>query len=529
MRRLVKPALSLLKKVTVKIVCCDEDDYEEGSGIITGDGENLYVLTCAHCVTKKSNKTIFQKENVHINLYHNYQWYDLNIQEEVKADQRGDKDLAVFKIEKPEVVDLNYTEYVRFLKEDVGNKAVMAGYPGEKNALDRCEVFNTSDNEWELKTVPITVQNQNPDTIYAGMSGGGVFYVDEGTNVLYVVAYFKGVVDENGDYNRVKCYPITNFSELIPNKEVDEIPVDTIEVEKEVVLGTKCFYRLRDQLLRKNHKDELIQNEKTDEIIKDLRNEDVPVIMLTGLSGLGKTRLLYEAFNVGVEIENAFYCKFEKTTELLLTQFDNLLTHHVGQSGIIVIDDCPLDLFPELFERRLRLNDQFRLIATNHDYFDVDDDRRWNTIRITNDDMVDAVNNYIESVLQPDDQTRTEVEELKEMADGYPQMALELVKHYEKDVPASVDLVEYMMPKLLSFNEDASRKRKEETILQTLSLCQPMPYINDQRTAFRYLIESDCFTPLYADAKWVEREDIAEGLIEKYKPTLIDVQRLYNV
>lgn len=518
------PALSLLKKVTVKIVCNDEDDHEEGSGIITGDGEYIYVLTCAHCLTKKSNKTLFGKENIHINFYHNYQWHELNILEDVKADPSDDKDMAVVKIENPEVIDLNYTEYVRFLKEDIGYKAVMAGFPGEKNTLDRCEVFNTSDNEWELKTVPITVQNQNPDTIYAGMSGGGVFYVDEGTNVLYVVAYFKGVVDENGDYNKVKCYPISNFSELLPQKEIDEIPVESIEVEKEVVLGTDCIYTLKERLLRENHPEKLISNQKTDEIINELRNEDVPVIMLTGLSGLGKTRLLYEAFNVGVEIENAFYCKFEKRTELLLTQFDQLLLHHIGQSGIIVIDDCPLDLFPDFYERRLRLNDQFRLIATNHNYFDVNDDRRWKTIRITNEDMVDAVNDYIENALQPDDQTRTEVEELKDMADGYPQMALELVKHYEKDVPASVDVVEYMMPKLLSFNEDASRKLKEETILQTLSLCQPMPYINDQRSAFRYLIESDCFTPLYEDAHWEEREDIAESLIEKYKPTLIDVQ-----
>ena len=92
--------------------------------------------------------------------------------------------------------------------------------------------------------------------------------------------------------------------------------------------------------------------------------------MLTALSGMGKTRLLYEAFKNQYDLNNCYFVKYYDSDEGIYKEADSILRNKIEELGVLIIDDCPLDLFEEICNCRNRYNSQFRIIATNHDYLE---------------------------------------------------------------------------------------------------------------------------------------------------------------
>lgn len=521
MIKLIAATPKSLNKVVVKITCSDEKYFSQGSGFITGVGSDTYVITCAHCIIKKDTKILFDNDKINISITYNYVPYALHV-EDIMYDI--DDDYAILKVDIPEKISFDYSSKVHFLKEDIGGIVTSYGYRSNNSKVTCSEFKWKSESVWQYLGVNLMVQDGNALRYWEGCSGSGLFYQEEGTDHLYVIAYLKGLKYPSGNYNEFVCRPISNVCKKLTGKVLKDVDCEFSNYDKNNVLETMHFRDINTTLLTEKQELPFISNDKTQHIIQSLRNADEMTVQLIGLSGLGKTRLLYEAFNTGLNIPNAYYCKYEDSN-VIKTQFEQILERHNDDEGLIIIDDCPLGHEHEFIETRNRKNPDFRLITTNHDYFDAIQLYQ-SGLRLTIEpkDMESAVNEYIELALKPTDKNRTEVDEIKMMAEGYPQMALELVKCYQIGLPASADTVEFLIRKLLKFDADPTLQRKQEILMQTLSLCQPMPYKNTVKAAFDYMINSDKFTPLYSDTSSEERLDIVENLIDKYYPTLIEKQ-----
>ena len=127
--------------------------------------------------------------------------------------------------------------------------------------------------------------------------------------------------------------------------------------------------------------------------------------------------------------------------------------------------------------------------------------------------MLDRVNQYISEKLEENENNKNDVAEIQKLAEGYPQMALELIKAYQEDNTAGPEAVAHLMPKLLDLT--AGKEEEEKRVWQTLSLCLPFPYQDAAHEGFEYLIKDNLVTPLNG-MEFTERRSIAGKLVEKY-------------
>ena len=86
-----------------------------------------------------------------------------------------------------------------------------------------------------------------------------------------------------------------------------------------------------------------IENDKTKEIIDQLRDDDASTLLLTALSGMGKSKLIYEAFKETEREPNRYYTKFNGNRDKLMGELKQILKDNPESDGIIIVDDCPMD------------------------------------------------------------------------------------------------------------------------------------------------------------------------------------------
>ena len=162
--------------------------------------------------------------------------------------------------------------------------------------------------------------------------------------------------------------------------------------------------------------------------------------------------------------------------EQLTGEMKQILRQNYGNDGIIIIDDCPMELVSEVISIRNQYNEQFRLIMVHHDYFneEIDNIKSFPVIKLRPQEMEERMNQYISTALEENESNRNDVAEIQKLAGGYPQMALELVRAYQENKIAGPEAVEHLMPKLLRLND--GNEKEEKAVWQTLSLCMPFPY-----------------------------------------------------
>lgn len=506
------------KRITVKIECKEGQHFSEGSGTILTCCGRYYVLTAAHCVAIEEKN--YQKENIIIKIIANSDCYCVNIIN-IKVDFRDNIDCAVIEVEKPE---LEINDNVRLFNGVTLIQCSLLGFPYGLNSAMVKGVTFTSEDRWSIDGVDLVNQSKGAVLKYRGISGGGVWCESE--DLIYMTAYIKGFANESGDYNEMICYSPTHFSTLEPNLKcllVEDIEVKSGESDNTKSNNNDIFFPIADSLLKDNFKFKFLEAPKLTEVIKLLRDDEEMSIMLRALSGLGKSRLLKEAFSTEFTNPNSYYHKYYGNDSILMQQLSTLLCKLRGRDGLIIIDDCPLSLYQDVVRLRDLKNTAIRVICTNHDYFDDfirDNDSK--VINLTPDDLKEAVDAHIDKCIGTENNTLSDRDDIKRMAGGFPQMALELLEAYEQGKPRNVDLVSGLMPRILKF--DPKEEDNQKKMMCLLSLCQPLPYDNNQREAFEYLIKSAHFSFLPNTLDFDERVNLSERLIRKFKPTLIDVQ-----
>lgn len=519
---LTKANISDLKKVTVKIVCSNCD---EGSGTVLSVGEMYYVLTAAHIIENETEDGPKEKDHIFVKLTRNSQDYDLKVVEIVFYERAIDA--AILRISIPINMPTTGLNKVRLLTTSVNGPGELCGFHRGEYTPKHYAFENRSATTWAVMNIQLKVQGINPIENFSGTSGGGIFYADTARN-LYLAAFMSELTRYDGNNNEFTCLPSSYFlssgllGEVADNRQYEYIADSGVATN---VDGKQLINPLDKSDYDKNQRGVFLENERTREIINQLLDDEESTILLTALSGMGKTKIIYEAFKGTERMPNRFYAKYGDGRDQLLGEMAQILRKNYDSDGIIIIDDCPMDLVPEVISTRDNLNHQFRLILVNHDYFnEALTHSAFTVIKLSPKEMEDRVNLYISTELSENDVNRNDVIEIKKLAGGYPQMAIELVKNYQEEDTVGPAAVEHLMPKLLSLT--AGQEKEEKTIWQTFSLCLPFPYKDATHQGFEYMIKENHFTPLNG-MEYEDRRSIAARLVDKYSPTLIDKQGMW--
>lgn len=155
-------------------------------------------------------------------------------------------------------------------------------------------------------------------------------------------------------------------------------------------------------------------------IVSNYKQDKATIIRLVGLSGIGKTRLIYEALNTIELKELVFY--IESPDKLPASRF-NEISINDNVSAIFVIDECPHDKYVELAKEVEGIGGRITLITLD---YDIDKPRSKHIIleRLENDALDKLIQLTISGL--PEMVRR----KIVEFSEGYPRIAVLLSEHF---------------------------------------------------------------------------------------------------
>ncbi|MBR5208922.1 MAG: trypsin-like peptidase domain-containing protein [Paludibacteraceae bacterium] len=516
---LTKANITELKKVTVKIHCPND---EEGSGIVMcSKGEN-YVLTAAHVIEHSGTDGHWEIGRIIVSMIRNNMPFNFTVDSVVLYDKA--KDTAVMRVRQVESEPLNGLDRIKILTSNVNGIATFGGIRREEKTPKHYSFENRGVETWAIANVNLSTQLLPPKTNFEGSSGGGVFYQDDEKN-LYLVAFMSSLERYDGTNNEFNCKPASYFNashlfdNLIDSREYEYSQSDS---EMSKLNRDKCLKELDHSGYDKNQRGIFLENEKTKAILTKLRDDEEMTIVLTAMSGMGKSKLIYEAFRQTETLRNRYYAKYDDNHKQIINEAEQILRKCYEEDGIIIVDDWPVEYISELINTRDNCNSEFRLIMANHDFFndELATPRDYSIIKLQPNEMEERVNQYISSEIGEDENKKNDISEIKKLSGGYPQMAIELVKAYKNSNTASPQTVASLMPKLLNLTV-GSEKEEEKVVWQTLSLCMPFPYRDATHDGFKFMISNNNVTQLKGMV-FEERRSLTAKIVGKYSPTLID-------
>lgn len=263
-----------------------------------------------------------------------------------------------------------------------------------------------------------------------------------------------------------------------------------------------------------------LENDKTADCIEKLRNPANKTIQFIALSGIGKTRILQEAFNDGVIRPNSYYCEYSDDVVGLMYDIGELFDSHRGEDGLLVLDNCPNNIIEQAVSKRDSYASKFRIVGVNNEYYDrnslVINDVL--PIVVSQDDMRDVVDEYIR-INTPDSNGDTTVrDQIMRLADGFPGMAIELVEAYKREKGVDIHRVDYLVKKMLKF--EAGHADDHEIAMRTLALFKPFPYKVNNKEIYKFLRNNEHITPLEGSSD--KKRAIFSKVIDQHDGSLIE-------
>lgn len=322
---------------------------------------------------------------------------------------------------------------------------------------------------------------------------------------------------ENG-YVEARCYYQDSNEDFVEDMNYGENGV-----WHKTILGSTIIKPMSLSLFEQVRNGDFLSNDAINDCIEKLRNPEIDFMQLVALSGLGKTRILREAFDDGEVHPNYYYCEFSDNQTGLLYDVTDILQNHKGQQGLIVLDNCPNAILMEVIKLKTSYGSQFRIIGVNNDFYDPMNlnDPKITQIFLNQDQMRNMVNVFVDTNIPANNGDTSIREMIKKVADGFPGMAIELVQQY-KDGHEDINIhsVDHIVKKLLRFEK--GHEEKQEKVLRSLALFQPCPYENEYKEAFKFIRNNESITPLF-ECTPEEKRYLFSHTIEKYKKTLIEI------
>ncbi|MHA1279950.1 MAG: hypothetical protein ACTSQ8_22375 [Candidatus Helarchaeota archaeon] len=199
-----------------------------------------------------------------------------------------------------------------------------------------------------------------------------------------------------------------------------------------------------------------IPDEKRNQWIKKVRDilrgsEDVcPVFRIIGLSGIGKTRLVFEALSDDDLKNRVIY--FQSADQFRSSTLLNTIQTNGSISAILVIDECDIqnhDYFVRSFSSRGK---RIALFTISHDFAQVPSPAKLIKLPpLGNDEIVKLIQSVSDGL------PMSVVRKLTEFADGYPRIATLLAESYIKNGGSTEEFIkisdEGLMDRLIGGKE----------------------------------------------------------------------------
>lgn len=247
------------------------------------------------------------------------------------------------------------------------------------------------------------------------------------------------------------------------------------------------------------------------EIKHQILTEPYRLIQFMGLSGIGKSRMIFEIFH-GIDNSNNYYCS-NASDDRLLNELSTFLRERMNKEGVIVLDDCNGDAFSKISKLRLEINTKYKIIGIYNDTEDIVRERGVNQLYLNRRDLLDSVNQYIQDQIGLlGNQAENIVRQIQDISDGFPVVAIKAIQSYRENGVTNLMNEDELWKKMCGYQ---SLTVDERVALQSLSLFEPLGYEQEFARDYQMVKYNENITPF--DYNHLKIDDIFEKLVKSYK------------
>lgn len=247
------------------------------------------------------------------------------------------------------------------------------------------------------------------------------------------------------------------------------------------------------------------------EIRHQILTEPYRLIQFMGLSGIGKSRMIFEIFH-GIDNSNNYYCS-NASDDRLLNELSTFLRERMNEEGVIVLDDCNGDAFSKISKLRLEINTKYKIIGIYNDTEDIVRERGVNQLYLNRRDLLDSVNQYIQDQIGLlGNQAENIVRQIQDISDGFPVVAIKAIQSYRENGVTNLMNEDELWKKMCGYQ---SLTVDERVALQSLSLFEPLGYEQEFARDYQMVKYNENITPF--DYNHLKIDDIFEKLLKSYK------------
>lgn len=222
---------------------------------------------------------------------------------------------------------------------------------------------------------------------------------------------------------------------------------------------------------------EFIPSQKNEECIDLLRNPDIKNLRILSISGVGKTRIVGEAFRT---TQNVFYCT--DPDKNINRGLEYILTHVDG--GVIIIDNCPIDEYYRITKFICRFQKPFKIISLYNVLTKNEEGKGTNVFFIDVEDNQEVVDAIIEKERILNEEVTNRI---KEYSDGISLMAIELIKAYKNIgqvqlLPEKKQWLDYLL------NPSGQLDTHKRSVLNAIALFNPLGFTGNKKDEYDFVI-----------------------------------------
>lgn len=290
---------SVLRRVVVQVKC---GESVIGSGCIVpssrSDGQ-FYCLTARHCIEQKNFELFLRSDGGELEPL----LYDNTLLDE-------HHDAAIIRVHYPA---WQYPKDVYIGKLNSSHDEVtLVGYPLLRKGDISCITasFSHSDlpgkSEFYIHLKDIHTFTAELSEQVRGISGGGCFSLD-GSHDCKLLGVETGFVDNQQSFGEIVCLNLNVFEELLQKNGWTELERPKYRYSS---LSWKCGRNVLDKRDEDENYDSWIDTDASVNLIHEIQehllsNNDNTPLLLSGFSGIGKTRTTLQACTQNSELSNA--------------------------------------------------------------------------------------------------------------------------------------------------------------------------------------------------------------------------------